>query len=222
LNYLYSNNLSALDYMLLDSYLTREFSEDFFRLYFWRNPTISLGFTNNLEDLDEIQFDKSNCDIVMRETGGGIVYHDGDLCFSFIQNSILSPIENYNFLKNHLESFLSNLGFNITSTLNENYNANICFEGKNKHEISIDGKKVIGMSQRKINNRYLIQGSIQLKTTLFGRIKQEGLNCNQSVLDSLYNHLDTIFSFRDLDVTGVLDKKYLKYKQRNVDRFYVE
>ena len=220
MNYIYSDTLTALDNMVLDSYLIQKDTEEYFRLYRWINPTLSLGLTNNKSELNLKYIKEHNIDKIHRETGGGIVFHNEDLCFSFINNIILKPKENYLFIKNILEKSLLELGENITYTHNINMKSSICFNGSNSHEISIDNKKKIGIAQKVLKKRYLIQGSIQIKTTSLryllndnGRaVVQYGLNNIDidTVKEKIYSNFAKIHQLRDIEDENIIREQILK------------
>lgn len=224
MKYLFSNDLSAIDNMILDSYLTYKFQENFFRIYTWMKPTLSLGLTNTATDINMLKL-YDNYDLVRRETGGGIVLHDQDICFTLVRNIQVSPSGNYNEIKNHLEQFCLNLKLNVTKTLSNTQRSKLCFEGSNQHEIAIDNKKVIGIAQKKIRNRYLIQGTIQTKRSILNSsVQQFGLEKYklQYILVELDKYLDKIYSFNKINKEDLLNINYEKYKQKNIDRFSVE
>jgi lipoate-protein ligase A len=219
--------------MLLDSYLTQQCTDEYFRMYQWLNPTISLGTTNNINEINLNYINEHNINIVRRETGGGIVFHNEDLCFSFITNYKLKPKENYYLIKTTIEKILLELGQTITTTHDTNIKSSICFNGSNNHEISIDNKKVIGIAQKLVNNRYLIQGSIQLKTITIQhlisdsdsdrKVMQYGINNIKlsTIQDKIYQNFAKMFSLVEVQETNILNKKeYIKFKQENKDRFY--
>ena len=208
MNYIYSDKLSALDNMLLDSYLTQKCTDEYFRIYQWVKPTLSLGATNNINEINLKYIQENNIDLVRRETGGGIVFHNEDLCFSFITNAKLKPKENYYVVKDILEEVLNDLDLIVTKTHNINTKSQICFHGSNNHEISIDNQKVIGIAQKLVKNRYLIQGSIQLKSTHINcilndnhkKIVQYGLNNIKLhiIKNKLYDHFNKKFKLVEM------------------------
>ena len=222
--------------MLLDSYLTQQCTDEYFRMYQWVNPTLSLGITNNINEINLNYINDNNIDIVRRETGGGVVFHNEDLCFSLITNAHLRPKENYYLVKNIIEKTLCELGKVITITNDINTKSSICFNGSNNHEISIDNKKVIGIAQKLVKNRYLIQGSIQLKSITIEhlvcdsdsdsdsdrKVVQHGLNDIEFniIKEKIYENYAKIFSLikiRDNDILN--QQKYLEFKHKNKHRF---
>jgi len=218
--------------MVLDSYLTQNSKDEYFRLYQWSQPTLSLGITNKISELNLDSIRKKNISVIYRETGGGVVFHDGDLCFSFINNMHVKPKENYNFIKKTLEKILFELGNNITKTYDINIKSSVCFHGSNTHEISIDNQKRVGIAQKVIKKRYLIQGSIQLKTCSLEdilsnnkKIVQYGLNDIkfESLKEKIYNTFAILHNLVDIIDSDILRKQdYIEFKQKNKHRFYKE
>lgn len=230
MKYIYSDDLSAIDNMILDSYLTQKSSDEYIRLYKWTNPTISLGITNNKSELNLDYIKAQQINIVYRETGGGIVFHNSDLCFSVIMDKYLRPKENYSLVKNIIEKLLVESGEVVTKTYNMNIKSSICFDGSNQHEISVDNKKIIGIAQKIIKNRYLIQGSVQIKTTSLKQllnnnnktIMQYGLNNIDfdTIKDKMYDNFAKIYKLNNiLDVDIIKTEGYLMFKKENYYKF---
>jgi len=217
--------------MILDSYLAQQCTDEYFRMYQWINPTVSLGATNNSNEINLSYTNKHNIDIIRRETGGGIVFHNDDLCFSFITNYKLKPKENYYLVKATIEKTLIELGQVITTTNDINTKSAVCFNGSNKHEISINDNKVVGMAQKLVKNRYLIQGSIQLKTITIEhlvydsdkKVVQHGLdNIELSVIkDNMYDNFAKMCQLKKLEDNDILNtEEYINFKRENENRFH--
>jgi len=225
MKYIYSYNLTSFDNMMLDSYLFHKTTDDYLRIYKWKKPTISLGVKNDLSLLNLEYISKLNIDLVYRETGGGVIFHNEDLCFTIITSKNITPKENYNFVKKTFEQILFDLNLNVTTTNNTNINSDICFLGSNQHEISVDNKKVIGIAQKIKNKRFLIQGSIQLKTisieNLFNiNIKQDIVQFGLSNIDfnllktKIYNYFHIVFRLETTMVEHILKSTvYNKFKK---------
>jgi len=232
MKYIYSDNLTSFDNMMLDSYLFHKTTDDYLRVYKWKKPTISLGVKNDLSLLNLEYIKKRNIDLVYRETGGGVIFHNEDLCFTIIASKNIAPKENYNFVKKIFEQILFELNLNVTTTNSTNINSDICFLGSNQHEISVDNKKVIGIAQKIKNKRFLVQGSIQLKTIsikkLFNTkqdIVQFGLtNINFNLLKTkIYNLFDTIFQLEIIAVENILKSNiFNEFKEKECNRNVIE
>ena len=230
MKYIVSNSLSAVDNMLLDSFLTLCTNDSYFRLYRWEKATLSLGVKNSLDELNLDSVKKYGIDVVYRESGGGIIYHNSDVCFSFIGNLDLKPKENYNYVKRIIETILKKLGANITITNEKNLSSFICFNGSSKYEISVDNKKVVGIAQKIIKSRYLIQGSIQLKESNLSSFVQEditqfGLESFEykKIEEMFLKYLNNLVFMEEIKEDEIIkNSSYKEFKKKNLNRFYVK
>lgn len=68
----------ALDESVLDS---ADASAITLRLYHWSGPALTFGY---FQAFDEVRAKSRGLTMVRRMTGGGIVYHDGDITFSLV------------------------------------------------------------------------------------------------------------------------------------------
>lgn len=228
--YLHSEHLSAIDNMLIDSYLVSS-DKEYFRTYTWINPTISLGVSNSYSELNLDYIQSKKIDVIKRETGGGILYHDHDLCFSIINHSHLKPKENYLNIKTVIEQIFSNINLPVTKTTDTNLKSSVCFSGSNEHEISISETKVVGIAQKKIGNKYLIQGSIQFATHDITNMITDSNGCIQhgigkeyninTIKDVLYYEFARINDLSHLNIIKVINSlEYLVFKEKNASKFY--
>ncbi|MDP2718176.1 MAG: biotin/lipoate A/B protein ligase family protein [Candidatus Micrarchaeota archaeon] len=71
--------------MGVDEALMKTCSEPVLRLYGWNPPTVSIGYFQGLEeDVDLAACRRHGVDVVRRITGGGAVFHDAELTYSFV------------------------------------------------------------------------------------------------------------------------------------------
>jgi lipoate-protein ligase A len=72
--------------MAVDEYLFQTLTEEpqtIVRFYAWKNPTVSLGYSQKASDVVDIDFCKKNgIDIVRRMTGGKLVLHHKEVTYS--------------------------------------------------------------------------------------------------------------------------------------------
>ena len=94
--------------MAVDFFMARNhLDKPIFRIYRWKPYCISLGYHQNIDEIDVEKCDKDGIDIVRRETGGRAVYHSEKITYSmiipktseFYSDSIL---EVYNYNPHHL------------------------------------------------------------------------------------------------------------------------
>ena len=225
MRYFYTDDLSSLDNMMIDSYLLHHSTLDFFRIYRWKRPTVSLGAGNDLSLLNFHYLKENNIDIVRRETGGGMIFHKDDLCFSMIGKNRGIPWENYKFVKDIIEGVFKDLGFQVTAGSAQNKRSPLCFLSRNRHEITVNDKKVVGIAQKISSGRSLIQGSIQLITLSVKDMLKNGIELVQYGLDSIdfnslrqdiLDFLNRIVSLELINVEMILGQdNYNDFKKLN-------
>ena len=142
------------------------------RLYGWKSPTISIGYSQKAElDINLMYCRSVGIDIVKRPTGGRAVLHENELTFS-VSASAENPLFPGNILKSHKkmsEALLLGMNrMNIHAELQykskKQINRNpVCFSTPSIYELTVDGKKIVGCAQRRFKNSFLEHGSIPLK-----------------------------------------------------------
>lgn len=147
--------------------------EVFLRFYQWEPYCISLGANQEFNIIDEKLASLNGIEIVKRPTGGRAILHSEELTYSLIVPTSIGfkASEIYQKVSNAIikglilyDSKLSNLELeSIQPDFNEHYKKSesaLCFSNSAKSEIKIEGKKLVGSAQRKMNNRILQHGSI--------------------------------------------------------------
>jgi lipoate-protein ligase A len=122
------------------------------RMYAWRPPAISIGYFQSMElevEVDECQ--RRGIDVVRRLTGGGAVYHEAEVTYSFITNVFPQDIlQSYNLICDPVVKALRKLGFDARfAPLNDIVIGN--------------GVKVSGNAQTRRKNVILQHGTILLE-----------------------------------------------------------
>lgn len=151
------------------------------RFYTWSTPSISIGRFQNFEQ----EINLSNCQqdkvpVVRRPTGGRAVYHNSELTYSITipdnyPNIPSNITESYRIISAGFVQGLKLLGINAQlerpkietrnqkSAINNPKSASpLCFASTSRYEVTVNGKKLIGSAQRRIQNAMLQQGSILL------------------------------------------------------------
>lgn len=147
------------------------------RFYTWNPPCISIGyFQKHDRVLEKVQADNGNYEIVRRITGGRAVIHGNDLSYSVVCGSDNRVFPNnlkgtYIAIADAFVIGLSHLGLN-NKILDKQTEASIsgpkyqhstlCFDAILGHEISVDGKKLIGSAQRRWPDIFLQHGSVMI------------------------------------------------------------
>ena len=135
--------------MAVDEFLLGKTNDPILRIYGWSRPCVSIGYFQSIDEVDYEKCKKEGVDVVRRITGGGAVFHDKELTYSFITRNFPNNImESYQQICQLIISALKGLGFEAKfSPLND---------------ITINGKKVCGNAQTRKNNTLLQHGTILL------------------------------------------------------------
>ncbi|NQY73250.1 MAG: hypothetical protein HRT90_00645 [Candidatus Margulisbacteria bacterium] len=151
-----------LDNMILDSFLAFESDHSYIRVYTWAQPTLSLGKSNHTQHLNIPHIQSQNIQLVRRETGGGILPHFHDICFSIIRFSDQKPKAHFENIRQSMIVFLTSLGITqINHSSTKATHTEFCLNTQNQHEINIGHQKCIAIAQKRKKDRYLTHGSIQ-------------------------------------------------------------
>ena len=164
----------AIDEALLTCFDPAD-SAPVFRLYGWNPPAFSLG---RFQDAGEV-FDLGKCKdagipVVRRITGGGVIYHAGELTYSIVCTPhqvppAVSVKDSFRVLTSFLLRFYEKLGLTARYAV-DHYPAGtllgertpFCFAGREAYDILVDGRKIGGNAQRRLKNIIFQHGSIPL------------------------------------------------------------
>ena len=143
------------------------------RFFQWAKPAISIGQTqpkDGILRLDRIRKDRVH--LVRRPTGGGAVYHHGDLSYSLtlrLSEGIVpkSLWESYRIIHACVLEGLKVLRIKPTHLFSgpkakELVPRGVCFFEPVRYDVTIEGIKVAGASQKRGKGVLLHQGSISL------------------------------------------------------------
>jgi lipoate-protein ligase A len=145
------------------------------RLYRWDHPALSFGYFGRYVDVSSYE---SECDLVRRWTGGGIVFHGEDLTYSIIiprndpsfANTSMSVYALVHsavrdaLIANDESAELASVAGVVdagAAVTGRDYNAHSCFANPVRADVLVNGQKVAGAAQRKTRAGLLQQGSIQ-------------------------------------------------------------
>lgn len=136
------------------------------RFYQWSEPTLSLGYFQQLEDRRLHQASKG-CPLVRRSSGGGAILHHHELTYSLalqvddrfasrklytsVHEALLEVLASWSILA---ELFASDATAARASFL--------CFERRTPGDVILRGAKVCGSAQRRIGSAVLQHGSLLL------------------------------------------------------------
>lgn len=161
--------------MAVDDFLFQSLSEKsqtYLRFYMWKRPTASLGYSQKVQKVLDVEFCKQNgIDVVRRMTGGKLVLHHREVTYSVCSSDveIFSPTlaESYRLISEALIKGLEIMG--LRPVLAEEPPASYtrgnlpCFSYPAQNEIEVDGKKIIGSAQKRTGFQFIQHGSIPLE-----------------------------------------------------------
>jgi len=138
----------AIDEAIMDSKIPT------LRFFGWEPPAVSIGYFQSMEqevDLDACK--EHGVDVVRRVTGGGAVFHDAELTYSFFV-----PEDSGEVSRKILESYDQICGFIIGGLRKLGLEAQF----KPINDIIVNAKKISGNAQTRRNGMVLQHGTILL------------------------------------------------------------
>lgn len=158
----------GVDRALLDC-AARDAAAPVLRLYGWSRPTLSIGYAQKPEtDLNLAFLENEKIPFVRRPTGGRAILHWDELTYAVTIPShsgfFGSLSEMYATVTVPLRDALARLGLPLDA---DGRTAGVrgnpcCLATRLGHEISINGKKIVGSAQRRLKTAALQHGSIVL------------------------------------------------------------
>jgi len=160
--------------MAVDEYLFRSLGQTpqtYVRFYQWERPTASLGYSQAVEKVVDLDFCRRNgIDVVRRITGGKLVLHWREITYSISSSdgqAFSSTLaESYRLISGGLICGLKKMGLKarLADPPPASYSkGNMpCFSYPARDEIEVDGKKIVGSAQKRMGARFLQHGSIPL------------------------------------------------------------
>lgn len=175
--------LTGPDNMAVDEALLQHFdpqgSVPIFRLYRWQPAALSIGrFQKAADELDLDRISADRLPLVRRITGGGAIYHTGELTYSVVcAPHHIPPAASIKDSFRVLTAFL--LAFYRSLDLDACYAAEaacprmqlglrtpFCFAGQESYDILVNGRKIGGNAQRRLRRAIFQHGSIPVENHL--------------------------------------------------------
>jgi lipoate-protein ligase A len=148
------------------------------RVYGWRPPTVSTGYSQDLErELDLDACSRLGFGVVRRPTGGRAVLHAGELTYSVVGRAGAAPLgttimESYLAIAQGLLAGISRLGVAAelvqvgTEPRTRRGEASPpCFVSAGRFEVAVAGRKLVGSAQRRRGGAILQHGSLLFDDT---------------------------------------------------------
>ena len=124
------------------------------RFFAWEPPAVSLGYFQGIkQEVDLERCKELGVDVIRRLTGGGAVYHDKELTYSFFVGEGSGEVS-----RNILDSYGQICGFVIGGLKKLGLEA----EFKPVNDIIVNGKKISGNAQTRRGGMILQHGTILL------------------------------------------------------------
>jgi lipoyl(octanoyl) transferase len=139
------------------------------RFYRWEEPTLSLGYFQDLDD--RTRHDASiECPVVRRATGGGAILHQHELTYSFVLPAEHELAQRRQFLYDSVHktliATLGSLGIEAKlcgqSAVRQEANPFLCFQRRSPGDVLVGATKIAGSAQRRTKGAVLQHGSVLL------------------------------------------------------------
>lgn len=165
----------AIDEILMESRQAPD-APPVLRFYFWSEPAYSIGYFQSVEAVARrFGCAKKKIGVVRRLAGGGTVLHGEDLTFSLTlknPNLFFSGDVKTSYLKINeavrigLKDAYPELDYADCRTVppgRPGARERVCFEAPSCYDLLLEGKKILGASQRRAGGAILHQSTIFLK-----------------------------------------------------------
>ncbi len=165
-----------IDRKLMDAFLDGRFQEKYgresclWRFYAWQPFAVTMGYNQDMAGIDLEKCRSAGIDVVRRPTGGRAVFHADEFTYSFFIDTALDNAELYKAVHEVIRLALRGLGIDAgfcRSTLREAKTDGAagsvsCFTASARHELQVDGRKLVGSAQRRTRGVLLQHGSLPL------------------------------------------------------------
>ena len=155
---------SAAVNMAIDEALLECATTPSIRFYEWDHPALSFGYFGKFTDVAN---HSTECDLVRRWTGGGIVFHGDDLTYSIVIPAsdaafTESSMSTYEKIHDAIRAALVANGQSAQLAANGAPKiSDSCFANPVRGDVLSNGHKIAGAAQRRTRRGLLQQGSIQ-------------------------------------------------------------
>ena len=204
--------------MAIDLALTKLNKIPTLRLYQWDPAAVSIGYFQSLkEEVDIQKCDQLGIDYVRRVTGGGAVFHDKELTYSFTID------EKNKFVPENIKEFYEII---CAAIINELKEINIDADYVPLNDLVVNGKKISGCAQTRKFKKILQHGTLLMDVDvdkMFSvlkvpdeKIKDKLIKNVKERVTSLNKESDKKVNFRDLCKVlkkGFEDYFHIKFKK---------
>ena len=161
--------------MAVDDFLFHSLGDEpqtFLRFYRWKRPTASLGYSQNIQKVVDIEYCRKNgIDVVRRMTGGKLVLHHKEVTYSLCSSDCdvftSTLMDSYRLISEGLMRGFEKMGLNpcLADAPPDSYVKGHlpCFSYPARNEIEVMGKKIVGSAQKRSGAKFIQHGSIPLE-----------------------------------------------------------
>jgi len=186
------------------------------RVYGWKPPAISLGWHQNIEEIDIEMCSREGIDVVRRPTGGRAILHSDEVTYSVAmvasQKSVLSV---YQKISEALVRGLRELGAEVSleksqphfPSLYRSPSAVACFASVARYEIHIGGRKLVGSAQRRFARPDGLEVVLQHGSILLGDDHQRMVEFLRGLGNDQRDQLRLDLSKNTADLSAVLGRR---------------
>lgn len=166
------------------------------RFYGWKPAGLSIGYFQSVKSFNFESLKKHNIELVRRLTGGNAVLHDKEITYSFIigeEEMPKSVIESYKIISKGLLDGLKNLGLKaaMNDEVEKGEKSAVCFNDPSWYEILVNGKKIAGSAQKRVNGKILQHGAILIDVDV-EKYCSLFKNCTDSLIEKLRKRVTSI------------------------------
>ena len=186
------------------------------RFYGWNPPALSLGWHQDIGDIDLEKCAEAGIDVVRRPTGGRAILHSDEVTYSVVmvasQKSVLSV---YRDVSEALVMGLRALGADVAlektqpnfPSLYRSSSAAACFASSARYEIHVAGRKLVGSAQRRFARRDGEEVVLQHGSILLGADHLRMVDFLKALDDDQRLELKCELQGKTIDLASVLDRK---------------
>jgi lipoate-protein ligase A len=135
------------------------------RLYAWDPPALSLGFHQDDAEVDADALDAIGFGLVRRPTGGAAVLHHREITYAVVARLGVEGLgrgvlEIHGAIAAALSASLLDLGVDARRGGEGRPAGFACFSAAGGHEITVEGRKLVGSALRRTRHAFLQHGSL--------------------------------------------------------------
>lgn len=171
------------------------------RLFGWYPPAVSIGFFQGIEQEVDLEKCKNlGVDVIRRITGGGAVFHDQEITYSFFVD------ESYGLVSRDIMDSYKQICGGIVSGLRK---LGLEAEFKPINDIIVNGKKISGNAQTRKNGIVLQHGTILSDVNperMFSVLKVPNEKIKDKMIEAVENRVTSLKK----ELGGEPDESYIQ------------